>query len=296
MAMATSSCLSLATAHVHLNAMPPSVSVEPMVGVAAWAKSTSCSRPACSMEVSYSSSAIIPVLSMNKKKIFRLLANSSTITEEGMSLAATEEQVEEEVHGFSEAESAEEEEEFVSAPAPGTKVYVGNLPYSCDSAELAGIVQQHGSAEMVEVIYDRNSGRSRGFAFVTMSTVEDANALIENLDGSDYGGRTLRVNFPGSQRTNRERTNNNFVTSEHQVFVGNLAWGVNADTLSEVFRECGNILGAKVLYDDTGRSRGFGFVSFSSQSEVEAAVASLNGMELEGRAIRVDVAMGRRNS
>lgn len=173
----------------------------------------------------------------------------------------------------------------------GTKVYLGNLPFTCDSAEVAGIIQEHGSVEMVEVIYDRNTGTSRGFAFATMSSVEDANAVVENLDGSQYGGRTLRVNLRDKSRTEQRNQ------SQHRVYIGNLSWDVNAEILSEVFREYGNLLNAKVVYDRaTGRSRGFGFINFSKQSEAEAAVASLNGKELEGRTMRVDLALSSRNT
>ncbi|KAH9320908.1 hypothetical protein KI387_015547, partial [Taxus chinensis] len=217
---------------------------------------------------------------------------------EGFPLAAEEE---EEQVLFSESDLAptedtqESESLAESEPPAGTKVYVGNLPYSCDSAELAGLIQEHGSAEVVEVIYDRNTGRSRGFAFVTMSSLEDANAVVGNLDGFELNGRALRVNFPEKPRTRERPLYANSVDSEHKVFIGNLAWSVNEEMLSEVFSEHGNVLNAKVLYDETGRSRGFGFVSFSSQSEVEAAVGSLNGMDLEGRSMRVDVAVGRRS-
>lgn len=297
--MAASASFSVATAHVHFNAMPPSIEL-PL------AKAT-CSRAympsACAMELSYSSSsssntALVITPLTKKKKVFRLF--SSIITQEGMPLAANEEEEEPQFSGeeVSESESGQEvagEYTQEAEPPAGSKIYVGNLPYSCDSAELAGLVQEYGSAEMVEVIYDRNTGRSRGFAFVTMSSPEDANAVIENLDGREHGGRTLRVNSPEKPRTRERPTYNNFADKEHKVFIGNLSWGVNDEILSEVFGEHGNVLSAKVLYDETGRSRGFGFVSFSSQSEVEAAVASLNGTELEGRPMRVDVAIGRRS-
>lgn len=289
--VASSSCFSLATAHVHMKAMPPSL--EP---IGPWAKAV-CSRvympsSACSMEVCYSSCSWNPGLSpaLTRKRVLRL--SSSSVSQEGTQLVS---EVEEEKEGEEDAQGSSESQDEIPA---GTKVYLGNLPFSCDSAELAGIIQEHGSVEMVEVIYDRNSGTSRGFAFATMSSVEDANALVENLDGSQYGGRTLRVNIKDTPRTEqRNQSNNNFVDGQHRVFIGNLSWDVNAEILNEVFSEHGNLLDAKVVYDrETGRSRGFGFITFSTQSEAEAAVASLNGKELEGRTMRVDLALSSRNS
>ncbi|KAK8960757.1 Ribonucleoprotein [Platanthera guangdongensis] len=76
-------------------------------------------------------------------------------------------------------EKEPEEEELQS-----TKLYFGNLSYHCDSAQLAGIIQENASPETVEVLYDRDSGRSRGFAFETMSSVEDCEAVISKLDGT----------------------------------------------------------------------------------------------------------------
>lgn len=84
---------------------------------------------------------------------------------------------------------------------------------------------------------------------------------------------------------------------QHRVYIGNLSWEVNEEILSEVLREYGSLVNAKVVYDRaTGRSRGFGFINFSKQSEAEAAVASLNRKELEGRSMRVDLALSSRNT
>lgn len=66
--------------------------------------------------------------------------------------------------------------------------------------------------------------------------------------------------------------------SEYKLFVGNLSWSVTSESLTEVFQEYGNVVGARVLYDgDTGRSRGYGFVCYSSKQEMDAALESLNG-------------------
>ncbi|RZC68842.1 hypothetical protein C5167_032007 [Papaver somniferum] len=176
--------------------------------------------------------------------------------------------------------------------ATNTKLYFGNLPYNCDSAQLAGIIQDYGSPEMVEVLYDRNSGRSRGFAFVTMSSVQDCNAVIENLDGREFGGRTLKVNFSDKPKPKEPL----YPETDYKLFVGNLNWSVTSESLIQAFQEYGDVVGARVLYDgETGRSRGYGFVCYSSKQEMDAALVSMNGMELEGRALRVSLAQGRRN-
>ncbi|PON94851.1 Splicing factor-like protein [Trema orientale] len=173
-----------------------------------------------------------------------------------------------------------------------TKLYFGNLPYSVDSAQLAGIIQDYGSPELIEVLYDRETGRSRGFAFVTMSSVEDCNAVIQNLDGSQYMGRILRVNFSDKPKPKEPL----YPETEYKLFVGNLSWSVTSESLIKAFQEYGNVVGARVLYDgETGRSRGYGFVCYNTKAEMDTALESLNGVELEGRAMRVSLAEGKRS-
>ncbi|XP_022749009.1 28 kDa ribonucleoprotein, chloroplastic-like isoform X2 [Durio zibethinus] len=221
---------------------------------------------------------------------WRVLKVSAAVTQqEAAATAQVEESLveEEEKEGEAEAEAESEAESPVN-----TKLYFGNLPYNVDSAQLAGIIQEYGSPELIEVLYNRNTGKSRGFAFVTMSTIEDCNAVIENLDGSEYLGRNLRVNFSDKPRP-REPL---YPETEYKLFIGNLSWSVTSESLTQAFQEYGNVVGARVLYDgETGRSQGYGFVSYSTKSEMESALQYLNGVELEGRAIRVSRAQGRRS-
>ncbi|KAK7344563.1 hypothetical protein VNO77_14309 [Canavalia gladiata] len=194
--------------------------------------------------------------------------------------------------GLVEEEKVEEVPKQDSEPSSDTKLYFGNLPYSVDSAKLAALIQDYGSAELIEVLYDRESGKSRGFAFVTMSCIEDCNAIIENFDGKEYMGRILRVNFSNRPKPKEPL----YPETEHKLFIGNLAWSVTSESLAEAFEEYGTVVGAKVLYDgETGRSRGYGFISYSTKAEMESAFAALNETELEGRAMRISLAQGRRS-
>lgn len=74
------------------------------------------------------------------------------------------------------------------------KLYVGNLPYSITDSELQELFEQHGSVQSAQVINDRDTGRSKGFGFVEMSSEEEAQSAIEALNGTEHGGRTLTVN------------------------------------------------------------------------------------------------------
>ncbi|MCI0640068.1 MAG: RNA-binding protein [Gemmataceae bacterium] len=76
----------------------------------------------------------------------------------------------------------------------GKKLYVGNLPYSVGDAELEQLFAAHGSVQSVQVIMDRDTGRSKGFGFVEMGTDQEAQAAIAALNGKEVDGRTLTVN------------------------------------------------------------------------------------------------------
>jgi RNA recognition motif-containing protein len=76
----------------------------------------------------------------------------------------------------------------------GTKLYVGNLPYTTTSQELNEMFAPHGAVKSADVIMDRETGRSKGFGFVEMSTDEEAKAAITALNGQKVGGRPLTVN------------------------------------------------------------------------------------------------------
>lgn len=76
----------------------------------------------------------------------------------------------------------------------GKKLYVGNMSYDVDSTTLQQWFEAHGTVEAAEVIADRETGRSKGFGFVTMGTDEQAAAAIAAMNGQEVGGRKLTVN------------------------------------------------------------------------------------------------------
>ncbi len=73
------------------------------------------------------------------------------------------------------------------------KIYVGNLPYSAADADLSEAFGAFGTVESAKIIMDRDSGRSKGFAFVEMATPEDASKAIASLNGSEFMGRKMMV-------------------------------------------------------------------------------------------------------
>ena len=73
-------------------------------------------------------------------------------------------------------------------------IYVGNLPYTATEEDVTDLFAAYGPVDRVKIITDRETGRSKGFAFVTLGDQSQLNASIEALDGQDFQGRALRVN------------------------------------------------------------------------------------------------------
>jgi nucleolin len=189
------------------------------------------------------------------------------------------------------------EDEPTAAPATeSTQVYIGNISWDTDEETLASTFEQFGAVERCNVVMDAN-GRSRGFAFVTYGSIAEAESAIDALNQTDLDGRTIRVDkvLPAGERPEREerapRTNNSkaFIDSPYRLYVGNLPWRFDDYDLEDAFGEFGEVQDAKVMYDrDTGRSRGFGFVTLNNDEEVDAAIDALDGADVDGRTIRVN--------
>ncbi|CAH9078855.1 unnamed protein product [Cuscuta epithymum] len=195
-----------------------------------------------------------------------------------------------------------EDEGAESQPDDAGKLFVGNLPFTVTSSQLSEIFSEAGHVRNVEVIYDRVTLRSRGFAFVTMGSVEEANEAIRMFNLSQIGGRSVKVNFPevpkGGEReviAPRVRSSNAETTdSQFKIYAANLNWRLTSQGLKEAFADQPGMLNANVVYDlDSGRSQGYGFISFASAEELEAALKTMDGVEVEGRPLRLQVAKGK---
>ncbi|KAJ7971687.1 RNA-binding protein CP33, chloroplastic [Quillaja saponaria] len=203
-----------------------------------------------------------------------------------------------------ETESFEKQEEGQNSSDSNEagRLYVGNLPYSMTSSQLVEVFEEAGCVISVEIVYDRVTDRSRGFAFVTMGSVEEAKEAILMFNGSQVGGRTVKVNFPevpkgGERLVMGPKVHNNyrgFIDSPYKIYAGNLGWGLSSQGLRDAFADQPGVLSAKVVYErDSGRSRGFGFVSFETAEDAESALNAMNGVEVQGRPLRLNLATER---
>ncbi|KAF8960957.1 hypothetical protein BGZ46_001464 [Entomortierella lignicola] len=177
-----------------------------------------------------------------------------------------------------------------ASPASAT-VFVGGLSWNVDNDWLRTEFTECGEILDVRVITDRDSQRSKGFAYVEFATQEGANAALA-LAGKEIDGRAIRVDLSES----RQKKDAGAKSSSPQgdatdtLFIGNLSFNATEDDIRGAFAECGEIISIRLPTDrETGQPKGFGYIQFSSIEEAKAAVA-WNGSELAGRPCRLDYA------
>lgn len=169
------------------------------------------------------------------------------------------------------------------------KLYVGNLPFEVTKEDLIGVFEKYGSVWDCYLPMYQETGEPRGFAFVTLDE-ENAEKAIEELNGMELHGRPLVVNkplAPGEKPARRQRT------PRQKLYIGNLSFYTVADTLKEVFEEFGEVYDCYLPEDpESGGSRGFGFITLDKDA-AQDAIRATDGMELDGRTIRVNEAQGK---
>ncbi|KAF8669769.1 hypothetical protein HU200_050938 [Digitaria exilis] len=175
------------------------------------------------------------------------------------------------------------------------ELFVCNLPRRCDVEDLLKLFTPHGTVLSVVISRDGETGISRGTASVTMRSLAEARTAINALDGLDIDGREIFVKLASDVISNRKNvklahitpTKNHIFETPHKIYVGNLAWNVQPQDLRDLFTQCGTIVSTRLLSDRKGgRNRVYGFLSFSSADELEAAL-KLNRTVFFGRDIVV---------
>lgn len=176
------------------------------------------------------------------------------------------------------------------------KLFVGGLAESVGDAELRAFFEAADFAvEHVAVPRDRETGRPRGFGFVTLASEADAARASEALNNAVCGGRPLRIR-PFSQdgpakRGGEDRPRR---APEASLFLGKLPYDATPEEITDLFASRGvTVTRVTLPLGPDGRPRGFGFASIESEAAAEAAVEKLTDLTLKGRAIVVSRAQAK---
>ncbi|KFK38988.1 hypothetical protein AALP_AA3G185400 [Arabis alpina] len=177
-----------------------------------------------------------------------------------------------------------------------TNVYVKNLNESVTEDILHRLFSQYGTVSSVVVMRD-GMGRSRGFGFVDFCHPDYAKKAMESLNGRLLGSMKLYVGraLKKAERMEvlKQKHRDNFIDSNMEcsnLYVKNLSESVDEARLREIFGSYGQIVSAKVMRHENGKTKGFGFVCFSNREESKQAKSKLNGFLVDGKPIFVRVA------
>lgn len=182
-----------------------------------------------------------------------------------------------------------------------TNVFVKNLSDDVkDDEELKKMFSEYGTILSAKLASEEGeNGKSKGFGFVAFETAEAAEKACEEMNGKEIDGKTLYVGRAQKKAERQLELRKRFEESKAQrlnkysgvnLYVKNLDDGIDDNRLRQEFQAFGNITSAKVMTDVNGRSKGFGFVCFSTAEEATKAVTDMNGKIVVAKPLYVALA------
>uniref|UniRef100_A0A7N6B952 Polyadenylate-binding protein n=1 Tax=Anabas testudineus TaxID=64144 RepID=A0A7N6B952_ANATE len=178
----------------------------------------------------------------------------------------------------------EREAELGARAREFTNVYIKNFGEDMDDEKLKELFGKYGPALSIRVMTDEN-GKSKGFGFVSFERHEDAQKAVDDMNGKELNGRQVYVGRAQKKGERQNELKRKFEQMKQDrmtryqgvnLYVKNLDDGLDDERLRKEFSPFGTITSAKVMMEG-GRSKGFGFVCFSSPEEATKAVTEMNG-------------------
>ncbi|XP_040287194.1 polyadenylate-binding protein 1-like isoform X2 [Bufo bufo] len=198
--------------------------------------------------------------------------------------------------------SRKEREPELVARAMFTNLYIKNFGENMDDERLRELFNKYGPTLSVKVMTD-DSGKSKGFGFVSFEKHEDALRAVDEMNGKNVNGRSIYVGRAQKKserqadlRRKFEQIKQERITRTQGVnlYIKNLADCIDDKRLHQAFSHFGIITSAKVMMDG-GRSKGFGFVCFSSPNEAAKAVTEMNGRIIASKPLYVALAQRKKD-
>ena len=190
--------------------------------------------------------------------------------------------------------------EAVAKPEDGSTktIFVGNLSWAVDNDRLSQEFADCGEVVSARVQLDRNTGKSRGFGYVTFATAEAVDAAIALNGTKEVDGRTLNLDKSTDVGPSREKRAQAFGdvrgAPSKVLFVGNLSWNTVEDTIWDAFSEYGEVSSVRLPTDrESGKPKGYGYIEFGAVDSAQKALDAMSGQELDGRLIRLDFSQPR---
>nr|XP_025131740.1 polyadenylate-binding protein 4-like isoform X1 [Bubalus bubalis] len=191
----------------------------------------------------------------------------------------------------------EREAELGAKAKEFTNVYIKNFGEEVDDENLKELFSQFGKTLSVKVMRDP-SGKSKGFGFVSYEKHEDANKAVEEMNGKEITGKVIIVGRAQKKVERQAELKRKFEQLKQErisryqgvnLYIKNLDDTIDDEKLRKEFSPFGSITSAKVMLED-GRSKGFGFVCFSSPEEATKAVTEMNGRIVGSKPLYVALA------
>jgi len=173
------------------------------------------------------------------------------------------------------------------------ELFVRNIGYNTTEEELADYFAKYGDVEVVKIVTDKNTGKSRGFGFLKFFEKKSAFEAMKDADNIIVGERNLQIRYSndkGSQMKGGNGGNNSAKkgpSTEFGIFVGNISYKCTENDLKKFFKDCGKVVDVRIAKKPDGKLKGFAHVDFETKEGMEKAVEK-NGKELQGRALKID--------
>lgn len=190
------------------------------------------------------------------------------------------------------------ESKFEEMKANFTNVYAKNIDLDFSEEEFKKLFEAYGKITSIYLEKD-HEGKSKGFGFVNFENHESAVKAVDELNDKEINGQKIYVGRAQKKRERLEELKKQYENtrleklSKYQgvnLFIKNLDDTIDSEKLEEEFKPFGSITSARVMVDETGKSKGFGFVCFSSPEEATKAITEMNQRMIYGKPLYVALA------